>query len=218
MWGFFSGKLGMKLHIFWPLPLSEERAADTDYSAEEENSSWLCHVSIHNVYMTVYIQSTCTHNLYLPNILSLCYYSARVIAVRQVQGPGGIAQQTAYSIEQPGCPPRQLTRTIIVRPASRRPNDPNLPPSYDQAITGADRSVKVNEPAQKMGKNPLAEPLPQVPNYSAAGRGSATAPPNSGLPHMPPRQGDHTLPPAYEPTPSAPSPTEFYNDQQRLLN
>ena len=141
-----------------------------------------------------------------------------MIAVRQVQGPGGIAQQTAYAIEQPGCPTRQLTRTIIVRPGSRRPNDPNLPPSYDQAITGADHSVRVDAVGEK---NPLAQPVPQPPRSSATAHHSTTAPAtesNSLLPHMPPQQNASTLPPPYDPTPSAPPLTDLHHDRQRLLD
>lgn len=116
-----------------------------------------------------------------------------MIAVRQVEGPGGIAQQTSYAISQPGCPTRQLTRTVIVRPASGRPNDPNLPPSYDQAVSGADRSVKVVEgqendhPQQDSPPAPVTAPVPS-------------------LPHMPPPRNSGRLPPAYSPpTPSAPT-------------
>lgn len=68
-----------------------------------------------------------------------------MVAVRRVIGPDGMAQQTAYAITRPGCPPRQVTRTIIVRPASGRPLDPNLPPTYQDAVSGKDRSVKVEE-------------------------------------------------------------------------
>ena len=148
-------------------------------------------------------------------------YSARVIAVRRVQGPGGIAQQTSYAIEQPGCPTRQVTRTIIVRPASGRPNNPNLPPSYDQAVTGADRSVKVNDGEDLPLPNapPQEPPPPEVP--------SAPAPePNRPLPHMPPpRSSALLLPPAYTPSTTAtPAPPTHYEDNgidatesQRLL-
>lgn len=118
-------------------------------------------------------------------------HSARVIAVRQVEGPGGIAQQTSYAISQPGCPTRQLTRTVIVRPASGRPNDPNLPPSYDQAVSGADHSVKVDEGQEAGCPQPDAPPAP------------AEAPVLP--PHMPPRHNSG-LPPAYTPpTPSPPT-------------
>lgn len=124
--------------------------------------------------------------------MTCCVRSARVIAVRQVEGPGGIAQQTCYAISQPGCPTRQLTRTVIVRPASGRPNDPNLPPSYDQAVTGADRSVKVDEGQE------TETPQPNVP--AAPGEAPVLPPP-----HMPP-QRNSGLPPAYTPpTPSAPT-------------
>lgn len=163
--------------------------------------------------------------------LSVCISSlcrARVVGQMHIRGPGGIAQQTSYAIEQPGCPTQHLTRTIIVRPASRRPNDPNLPPSYDQAVTGADRSVKVQEGNETLGKNPLQQPLPQVqlpPRRSSnPPPPAATAPPppppppesTAGmvLPHMPPRQNPA---PVSAPPPYPPSPDIDISDRQRLL-
>ena len=41
-------------------------------------------------------------------------------------------------------PTRQLTRTVVIRPArDERADNPNLPPTYDQAVTGKDHSVLV---------------------------------------------------------------------------
>ena len=142
-----------------------------------------------------------------------------MVSVRRVQGPCGVAQQTSYEINQPGCPTRQVTRTIIVRPASQRSNDPNLPPSYDQAITGADHSVKVEN--EQLGKNPLEQPLPQPPRRAATNSTtSTTSDDQSFLPHMPPpRNTAAGPPPVYEAIPSAPSHNDHsYNDQQRLLS
>ena len=150
--------------------------------------------------------------------------------MRQIQGPSGIAQQPSYAIEQPGRPTQQLTRTIIVRPASRRPNDPNLPPSYDQAMTGADRSVRVQEGQETLEKNPLQQPMPRVqvppqrgltqplPPPAPVAAGPVT-PAGMTLPHMPPpRNPPVTAPPPYMPAiPSAPSPDIDIGDRQRLL-
>ena len=144
--------------------------------------------------------------------------SARVVAVRRVSGPGGIAQQTSYAIEQPGCPTRQVTRTIIVRPIGGRPNDPNLPPSYDQAVTGADRSVKVEE-----GQDLPYPPPPHVMSSQAPSVPPAPPAAAAGLPYPPPPQNPHLPPPpAYDPpTPSAPTLEDSdeipASDRQRLL-
>lgn len=49
-------------------------------------------------------------------------------------------------------PPARGTTAIIVAPEDIgvvRTRDPNMPPSYDQAISGQDRSVKVDEGAAK---------------------------------------------------------------------
>ena len=127
---------------------------------------------------------------------------ARVVAIRRLSGPGGIAQQTSFAIEQPGQPTRQLTRTIIVRPTGR-PNDPNLPPSYDQAITGADRSVKVEEtrglaqPTHGVFPSappppPALPPPPPPPSAPEVYLGPPHMhPPNNNPPLLPP-------PPAYD--------------------
>ena len=153
----------------------------------------------------------------LPPLLSPPTTSARVVAVRRVSGPGGIAQQTSYAIEQPGCPTRQVTRTIIVRPIGGRPNDPNLPPSYDQAVTGADRSVKVED-----GQN-LPHPPPPHVMSSQAPSAPPNVPPAPDLPYPPPPQNPHLPPPpAYDsPTPSAPTLEDSdeipASDRQRLL-
>lgn len=92
--------------------------------------------------------------------------TARVVSVRRVTAPDGIAQQTSYAIERPGCPTRHLTRTVVVRPVGGRPLDPNLPPTYNQAVSGSDRSVKVED-----------------------GTTGATVPPESGDPSAPPPEG-----------------------------
>ena len=69
-------------------------------------------------------------------------------------------------------PPR---RTIVLQcnpdalMALRRSIDPNLPPSYDQAVSGRDRSVKVED-----GKS--ATSLPPPPEYSADNYGVPSAP------------------------------------------
>ena len=69
-------------------------------------------------------------------------------------------------------PPR---RTIVLQcnpdtlMALRRSIDPNLPPSYDQAVSGRDRSVKVED-----GKG--VTDLPPPPEYSADNYGVPSAP------------------------------------------
>ena len=72
-------------------------------------------------------------------------------------GPDGFAQRNTYAINQPGMPTRHLQRTIVITPASNRPNDPNLPPTYDQAVTGKDKSVKVEEGGANGGKPVLPD-------------------------------------------------------------
>ena len=168
---------------------------------EELSVGLLCTLLLTLIYLSPSAVYSNSHG----NIYVLCRpCSARVVSVRQMQGPGGIAQQTSYAIDQPGCPTQHLTRTIVVRPASRRPNDPNLPPSYDQAVTGADRSVRVDDSKKQPHIN---------------GAPSAPAPaPAADLPHMPPPRHGAAAPPAYQPTPSAPYLDNFhYSDRQRLL-
>lgn len=87
-------------------------------------------------------------------------------------------------INQPGLPARQVTRTLVIRPNdSRRPDDPNLPPTYDQAVTGKDKSVKVNEP-------------PRAPPTLVPPQPSAPPPPSYAMPPPPRTAG---APPAYTP-------------------
>lgn len=60
--------------------------------------------------------------------------------MEQGVGPEGFIQRTTFQVNQSGRPV-----TIIGPHDNRRPNDPNLPPSYDHAVTGRDKSVKVEE-------------------------------------------------------------------------
>ena len=80
-----------------------------------------------------------------PHLYVLTTTSATVVGVERSVGPEGITQCTAYVINENNRPPREVTRTITIRPRdSGRPVDPNMPPTYDQAVTGKDKSVKVN--------------------------------------------------------------------------
>ena len=110
-------------------------------------------------------------------------YRARVVRVERCVGPEGYAQRTSYAINRPGQPTRQLTRTVVIRPArDDREDDPNLPPTYDQAVTGKDRSVKVEEGGAGAGGTPSNQPPP----------------PRGGAANVPPPQGP--------PPPAAPGP------------
>ena len=120
-------------------------------------------------------------------------HSARVVSVRRVTAPDGIAQQTSYAIERPGCPTRHLTRTVVVRPVGGRPLDPNLPPTYNQAVSGSDRSVKIEE-----GSAGAAVPPPP---------GDPSAPPPVGPPPTAYMGPAVPPPPAYSQT--APVPVSF---------
>ena len=89
-------------------------------------------------------------------------FSARVVRVERCVGPDGYAQRTSYAINRPGQPTRQLTRTLVIRAArDEREDDPNLPPTYDQAVTGKDRSVKVED--GKSGQSHGAANVPPGP-------------------------------------------------------
>ena len=132
--------------------------------------------------------------------------SARVVAVRRVAGPGGLAQQTCYAIEQPGLPTRQITRTVIIRPANQRANDPNLPPTYDQAVTGADRSVKVDDGGAAPPTSESAtsgEMVPSAPLESASIQAPPSSPPLPP-PSSPPPSSTYSAPPSSSPPPLLP--------------
>ena len=93
-------------------------------------------------------------------------------------GPEGYTQRTAYVINERGLPPRQVTRTVTIRPRETgRPNNPNMPPTYDQAVTGKDKSVKVNAESQQRDRVNQPPPPPQevpvpasAPTYSVVDR------------------------------------------------
>lgn len=158
-----------------------------------------------------------------------------MVQVERVCGPGGMAQRTSYAINQPGQPTRHVTRTIVLRaaPGGRRPLDPNLPPTYEAAVTGRDRSVKVEDgraigPASPVPDGQIPQPhtlgQPQMPVPSAPPTAYPSAPPpafSSAPPtafpsapppafpvHQPPPGAPSNvtscLPPAYTPSPSAP--------------
>ena len=59
---------------------------------------------------------------------------------------------------------------IIFVSIAGRPLDPNLPPTYDQAVTGKDRSVKVDEGQRQdlVAMMPSAPP-PSFPTHPPAG-------------------------------------------------
>ena len=87
--------------------------------------------------------------------------------VERCLGPSGYAQRTSYAIDQPGMPTRQLTRTVVIRPArDERADNPNLPPTYDQAVTGKDRSVLVEggSTSNQPPRGPAGVPNQGVPN------------------------------------------------------
>ena len=142
-------------------------------------------------------------------------------------GPGGYAQRTSYAINRPGQPTRQLTRTVVIRAAQdEREDDPNLPPTYDQAVTGKDRSVKVeeggaggrpsNQPSQGMANIPPQQgppptapgpmprfappPFSQVPRAQPSNTASATSTGGRFRSYL----GNQPAPPSYSQAPSAP--------------
>ena len=123
--------------------------------------------------------------------------SARVVRVERCVGPEGYAQRTSYAINRPGQPTRQLTRTVVIRPArDDRSDDPNLPPTYDQAVTGKDHSVKVEGGANP----PTGVPPPQGSNTSSPPPQSVpTAPP----PNPPPGPMPSFAPPPFSQVPRA---------------
>lgn len=122
-----------------------------------------------------------------------------MVRVQRVCGPGGIAQQTSYAVNQPGQPTRIVTRTVVLRPApDGRPLDPNLPPTYEAAVSGRDRSVKVEDGSEPVPPAPSAPP----PAFSAP------PPAFSDEPSPPPPPSNVTMAPPYQavatPSPSAP--------------
>ena len=124
---------------------------------------------------------------------------ARVVRVERCVGPEGYAQRTSYAINRPGQPTRQLTRTVVIRAArDEREDDPNLPPTYDQAVTGKDRSVKVEEGGAGAGGKPSDQPPPR--------RGAANVPPQGPPPPPPPRPNASFCPSPF--LPGAKSTTE----------
>ena len=134
---------------------------------------------------------------------------------RCVTDDGAFAQRTSYAIDQPGQPTRQFQRTIVIRPAdNRRPDDPNLPPSYDMAVTGKDKAVTV-EGGTGVTTQP---PPPAAPSHP---------PPPSHVPHSQMgsfrshlRRTESSGPPAYSGAPpTIPGDDEGIssNDRTRLL-
>ena len=116
-----------------------------------------------------------------------------MIGVERSVGPEGFTQRTSYLVNQPGLPARQVTRTIVIRPNdNRRPNDPNLPPSYDHAVTGRDKSVKVEE-GTGVPQSDGAAPVP----VTIDGTEPSAPPPAQQLP--PPDNISGMPPPAYTP-------------------
>ncbi len=113
---------------------------------------------------------------------------------RCITNNGAVAQCTSYAVNQPGLPQRQFQRTVVIRPAdNRRPNDPNIPPSYDMAVSGKDKSVAVEngpraEPTLRMEET--APPL-SVPSYELS-----NPPAYSSVPRAP--RAPPTLPAALE--------------------
>ena len=111
-------------------------------------------------------------------------------------GPEGYAQRTSYAINRPGQPTRQLTRTVVIRAArDEREDDPNLPPTYDQAVTGKDRSVKVEEGGAGAGGKPSDQPPPR--------RGAANVPPHGPPPPTAPGPMPRFAPPPFSQVPRA---------------
>lgn len=118
-------------------------------------------------------------------------YRARVVRVERCVGPGGYAQRTSYAINRPGQPARQVTRTVVIRAArDEREDDPNLPPTYDQAVTGKDRSVKVEEGSGQ-------------PSNQSSTQGTASAPPPQGPPPAAPGPMPRFAPPPFSQVPRA---------------
>ena len=75
----------------------------------------------------------------------------------------------------PTAPSVSGTTTIVITPedlllgATGRRFNPNMPPSYDQAVTGRDRSVKVEEGTASVPINPTNEETMPPPEYTQFG-------------------------------------------------
>jgi len=130
--------------------------------------------------------------------------------VERCLGPEGYTQRTAYVISEQGLPPRHVTRVVTIRPRENAsPQNPNMPPSYDIAVTGKDQSVKVNSTSQQQQQTGVPSSVVVVPQGSSttqqpsAPSYSTVAPPQA----PPPQQaGGLPPPPAYSATsPSAPA-------------
>lgn len=145
-----------------------------------------------------------------PPIIS---FSARVVGVERSLGPEGFTQRTSYVVNQPGLPARQLTRTIVIRPNdNRRPNDPNLPPSYNHAVTGQDKSVKVESKAvaeRDLGPPPMAVQPSAPPIISLA--------PPADITGVPPPEYSVQAPSAPPQTNSSYYDSSGSNEETRLL-
>lgn len=120
-------------------------------------------------------------------------------------GPEGFTQRTSYLVSHPSFPARQVTRTVVIRPNDNsRPNDPNLPPTYDHAVTGKDKSVRVqesgvkNEPPKSDGATPTvpldAQPSAPPPFNAPAPDGILGEPPPEYSPPSAPSHSDEDDP------------------------
>lgn len=68
--------------------------------------------------------------------------------------------------------------------AARRAIDPNMPPSYDQAVTGQDQSVKVEDGVKDVPSGKAAT-LPPPPQYTPGAATAAAAGANPSAPTAP---------------------------------
>ncbi len=129
---------------------------------------------------------------------------------RCVTNNGAVAQRTSYAINQPGLPQRQFQRTVVIQPAdNRRPNDPNIPPSYDMAVSGKDKSVAVEngpraEPTLRMEET---TPPISVPSYELS-----NPPAYSSVPRAP--RAPPTLPAALNAQPTLPAALEEEEEEE----
>ena len=79
-----------------------------------------------------------------------------------------LQQQVRTGRPRPSAPTRQPCATVVLTPedlllgATGRRYDPNMPPSYDQAVSGQDKSIKIEEGKSGISVNvPSTEPPPE---------------------------------------------------------
>ncbi len=109
----------------------------------------------------------------------------------------GLEERTMYVINEQGVHLQHVTRTVTIRPRKNgRLHDPNMPPTYNQAVTGKDKSIKVDAEYANQQQGQLTPPVTagnprtQPPRLLSAPTYSVMALPTAAPEWLPP-------PPAY---------------------